>query len=98
VTKPGACGYTDEFPDGRRQTLPCETNVQQASAPFPIDNVSNKWLESQNVTLLSILRSMLDAASLNNYLVANELQSLNAEQRFVRRLQTIQALAVASQQ
>jgi hypothetical protein len=95
VTKPSVCGWVDEFPDGRKSAVRCQTNVQPATPPFPSDTVSRQWVASQNDKLLSILESMLDEASVRNYLAAYEHNSPNIEQRFLSRLGTIQTLAAA---
>ncbi len=68
LTRPGVCGWTMVFPDGRRSTVSCN-QVQPATPPVP-DGASATWLDAHGTSLLDIARALLggNAASIDNYL------------------------------
>lgn len=68
LTRPGVCGWTMVFPDGKRSTVSCN-QVQPATPPIP-DGASAAWLDAHGASLLDIARGLLggNAASIDNYL------------------------------
>lgn len=68
LTRPGVCGWTTVFPDGRRSTASC-AQVQPATPPIP-EGASAAWLDAHGASLLDIARALLggNAASIDNYL------------------------------
>jgi len=92
LQRPGVCGSTMVFPDGRRSTVSC-SQVQPATPPLP-DQVSQRWLESHNEYLLAIIRSLLggDQASVNNYLRNSEQPATTIYERIRLRTDLIAKL------
>lgn len=72
LTRPGVCGWTLVFPDGKRSTVSCN-QVQPATPPIP-DGASAAWLDAHGASLLDIARGLLggNAASIDNYLSTAE--------------------------
>lgn len=68
ISRPGVCGWTVVFPDGRKSTISCN-QVQPATPPIP-DGASAEWLTAHGESLLEIARTLLggNASTLDNYL------------------------------
>ena len=72
ISRPGVCGWTVVFPDGRKNTISCN-QVQPATPPIP-EGASAEWLTAHGESLLEIARTLLgdNASTLDNYLSTAE--------------------------
>jgi hypothetical protein len=72
ISRPGTCGYTLVFPDGRNSRVSC-AQVQPATPALP-DDTTGQWLDAHSESLLDVARRLLgnDQASIDNYLRNNE--------------------------
>jgi hypothetical protein len=72
ITRPGVCGWTIVFPDGKRSVVSCN-QVQPATPPVP-SGASADWLTAHSESLLEIARALLgdNASTVNNYLQTAE--------------------------
>jgi len=70
-TRPGVCGSTRILPDGRSQTFSC-SQAQPATLPEAPGPGARIFLEAHNESLMSIMRGLLDSASVDNYVSSIE--------------------------
>ena len=70
-TRPGVCGSTRILPDGRSQTFACN-QAQPATLPEAPGPGARMFLEAHNDSLMSIMRGLLDSASVDNYVSSIE--------------------------
>jgi hypothetical protein len=94
VSRPGQCGWTIIFPDGRTNTFTC-SQVPLAT-PSVTDTTTGKWLEAHSSSLLEIIRALLgnDQVSIDNYLQNNEPSTMGVYDRIRTRAAMIAALTV----
>jgi hypothetical protein len=71
LTRPGVCGSTRIMPDGRQQTFACN-QAQPATMPEAPGPGARIWLDAHNESLMSIIRGLLDSASVDNYVSSVE--------------------------
>jgi hypothetical protein len=93
VSRPGQCGWTIIFPDGRTNTFTC-SQVPIAVPAISSDEVTLKWLDAHSNSLLDIIRTLLgnDQVSIDNYLRNNEPPAIGIYDRIRTRVSMIAAL------
>jgi hypothetical protein len=95
LTRPGVCGSTRILPDGRSQTFACN-QAQPATMPEAPGPGARIWLDAHNESLMSIIRGLLDSASVDNYVSSVESDHPEVYDQIKLRTALIQQLTAAN--
>ena len=95
-SKPGVCGSTIVFPNGKSQSFQCSTNVAKLDLPVPTADAA-RWLDQHAEELLTIARGLLggNASTVANHLAANENAAMTVYDRIVVRTALVSVLTQA---